>query len=242
MAGWLTPTFWHHGCRMMNRHGSPLETNCRRYKAMFGVTPLCASLVWTMVEDRRPVSSRPIHLLWALLFLKIQWDRRLELNRPSDRALVPLDGSDFRIQEQIPFDRTWYSHKFHGPGLRYEVGICIRTGNIVWVNGGLPCGEWPDLRLARDSYISMVRRGELTLGDKGYNDPNYFIYPCPQLQNPRRHKDIMARHEIVNKRMKQFSVLSRVFRYSIDLHPKCFHAVANLTQLSMENGEPLYQV
>ncbi|ETV65662.1 hypothetical protein H257_17657 [Aphanomyces astaci] len=143
----------------------------------------------------------------------IEWDRCLELSRPSERAFVSLDGSDFRIQEQIPFDRKWYSHKFHGPGLRYEVGICIRTGNIVWVNGGLPCGEWPDLRFARDSYINMVRRGELTLADKGYNDPNYFIYPCPQLQNPRRHKDIMARHETVNKRMKQFGVLSGVFRH-----------------------------
>ncbi|RLN99712.1 hypothetical protein DYB28_001948 [Aphanomyces astaci] len=123
--------------------------------------------------------------------------------------------ADFRIHEQIPFDRKWYSHKFHGPGLRYEVGIWIRTGNIVWVNGGPRCGEWPGLRLARDSYISMVRRGELTLAEKEYSDPNYFIYPCSQLQNPRCHKDIMARHETINKRTKLFGALSREFRHRV---------------------------
>ncbi|RQM30009.1 hypothetical protein B5M09_012453 [Aphanomyces astaci] len=129
MEGRLSPTFWHHGCHMMNHHGASLESNCRRYKAMFGVTPYVLAL----------------YGLW-----------------------LKTDAQYFRIHEQIPFDRKWYSHKFHGPGLRYEVGIWIRMGNIVWVNGGPRCGEWPGVRLARDSYISMVRRGELTLAEKEY--------------------------------------------------------------------------
>ena len=28
-----------------------------------------------------------------------------------------------------------FSEKFNGPALKYEVGVCIATGHIVWVNG-----------------------------------------------------------------------------------------------------------
>lgn len=64
----------------------------------------------------------------------------------------------------------WFSHKFKGPGIRYEVGLCIKTGKIVWVNGAYPCGFWPDLKIARASYIYQVDANELTLADKGYRD------------------------------------------------------------------------
>ena len=87
---------------------------------------------------------------------------------------VSLDGTDFRIQEPEPFNAILYSHKFKGPGLLYEVGICIRTGDIVWAYGGVPCGEWPDLALARSSYVSSVGPDEMTLVDKGYSDPDFF--------------------------------------------------------------------
>ena len=104
------------------------------------------------------------------------------------------------------------------------------TGDIVWVNGGMPCGEWPDLRLARDSYTSMVLPNGMTVADDGYNDRNYFIH----------NKKIMARHETVNRRLKQFSVLNQVFRHQRHLHPQCVHAVANITQVMIANGERLY--
>ena len=63
---------------------------------------------------------------------------------PGQRCKITVDGTDFRIQEPSPFDPKWYSHKFRGPGLRYEIGVCIKTGWIVWVNGPFPAGAWPD--------------------------------------------------------------------------------------------------
>ena len=38
------------------------------------------------------------------------------------------------------------------------VGLCIGTGHIVWANGGFPCGEWPDLKLARDRLLIVFGR------------------------------------------------------------------------------------
>jgi hypothetical protein len=55
-------------------------------------------------------------------------------------------------------------------------------------------------------------------------------------------KKILARHETVNKRIKQFCCLNFRFRHYLHLHPRFFHAVVNLTQLMNLNGEPLYSV
>jgi hypothetical protein len=137
-------------------------------------------------------------------------------------------------------DRGWYSHKFKGPGLRYEIGIAIKTGYICRGNGGYPCGSWPDLKIARESYVNYVDEDELTLADKGYRGDAHFITPTES--NGRRHKEIMARHETINKRIRQFNVLSKKFRHNLQKHPRCFHAVLNITQLLLENGYPLYRV
>lgn len=153
-----------------------------------------------------------------------------------------MDGTDFRIQEPKPFDKKYYSHKFHGPGLRYEVGLSIRTGEIVWANGGVPCGDWPDLRLARNAYTSMVGKNEMTVADKGYNDSIFFLFPKQNDPAAKRKHKIMARHETVNRRIKQFRVMGEKFRHSLFLHPRCFHAVINLIEIAIENGENLYSI
>ncbi|KAI8804264.1 hypothetical protein BJ742DRAFT_825520 [Cladochytrium replicatum] len=100
-----------------------------------------------------------------------------------------------------------------GPGLRYEVGLCIRTGHIVWVNGGKLCGAWPDVKLARLAFTNALGRNEKALADKGYKD-DHFIYPS---------------------RFKQLGCLSQIFRHSFDLHVECFIAVVNFVQLNIEN-------
>lgn len=52
----------------------------------------------------------------------------------------------------------------------------------------------------------------------------------------------MARHETINKRVKQFNILSVPFRNNLRKHPLVFSAIVNLTQISLENGEPLFKI
>ncbi|KAH9121519.1 hypothetical protein AeMF1_006809 [Aphanomyces euteiches] len=155
---------------------------------------------------------------------------------------VSLDGTDFAINEPAPFDRKWWSHKLNRAGLRYEISICIQTGHIVWAYGGKPCGEWPDLSLARDAYVHFVGPNEMTLADRGYMDANYFVNPRYHPQSSAQQKQIMARHETVNARLKQFGVLRGIFRHSIEKHPICFYAIANLVQIGLEYESPLYSI
>lgn len=174
---------------------------------------------------------------------QIQFRNRFRLSVPGQTCFVSLDATDCSIQEPKPFDQKWFSHKLNGPGLKYEVGLCIRSGDIVWIHGGVPCGEYSDLVLARDLYIYAVDQGEKTIADEGYNDGNYFIYPESDPPSGAMQKRIMARHETVNSRLKQFGVLSKSFRHNIDYHSLCFTAVAVIVQLMIANGgEPLFSV
>ena len=71
---------------------------------------------------------------------------------------VSIDGTDCRIEEPSPFDEKWFSHKFKGPGVRYEIGIAV-NGNIVWVHGGFLCGEWTDLKISQGAVLEVLDDG-----------------------------------------------------------------------------------
>lgn len=172
--------------------------------------------------------------------MQIIWENRVVSSVLGQTCFCSLDGVDFKIREPVPFSRLWYGHKFKAAGLRYEIGLNIRNGSMVWVNGGYPCGEYPDLKLARESYVLSVNHGEKTIADKGYNDQNFFI--IPNNANTELHDKIMSRHETINKRMRQFQILKQTFRHNKSKHPMVFHAVANLTQPMIDNGEPLFRV
>ena len=58
-----------------------------------------------------------------------------------------------------------------------------------------------------------------------------------------KKKEKMARHETLNDRLKQFSCLHDIFRHDLSLHPLYFNDdVVNLTQMMIEQGEPLFSV
>ena len=53
---------------------------------------------------------------------------------------------------------------------------------------------------------------------------------------------LCARHETVNKQSKEWGSLSICFQRSIEKHDSVFRAVAVITQLAIENQEPLFQL
>lgn len=148
---------------------------------------------------------------------------------------VSLDGTDCRINEPQPFNKKWFSHKFKAAGIRYEIGLSISRGDIVWASGGFPCGEWTDLKIAKDLYVHVASK-EITLADKGYRS-KYF-----KIRSNAWEKRILARHETVNGRLKEFEILSTRFRHNLKKHPMAFHAVVNIVQLSIDNGESLFAI
>jgi hypothetical protein len=160
------------------------------------------------------------------------------------RCKISVDGTDCPIREPIPFSSRWYSHKFKGPGLRYEVAVCIQTGWIVWKNGPYPCGPFPDLTIARDKLHGEMAPGEMYVADRGYSDAYEFgDTPTGYNTTGQRMKSIVrARHEGVNARIKKFKILSTRFRNQLKYHYMVFHAIVNVLQLEIENGTTMYEV
>lgn len=180
----------------------------------------------------------------VLLTLQIDWDRRNLGNHQGTRARVTVDGTDFGINEPSPFDPRWFSHKFNGPGLRYEIAIAIQSGDIVWLHGPFPCGDWPDLRIARESLIYALDPGEVYVADGGYYDgENWSDTPNGLNTFEQAQKALArARHETANGRFKMWSVLRQRYRHKRESHSAVFHAIVNITQLAIQNGEPLFQI
>jgi len=170
------------------------------------------------------------------LIVKTRWENRFKCDRGAF-ALITLDGADFRIQEPYPFDPKWFSHKFKAAGVRYEVGVCILSGEIVWVNGPHPCGSWSDLRIARDRVLYELEDGEMIVADGGYNDRRMFFFTPTGLNNPEQRAQSKARalHKCINRRFKQWEVLQQRFRHDVHLHGICFHAIANLIHMEMDS-------
>jgi hypothetical protein len=161
-------------------------------------------------------------------------------------AFVSLDATDCPVEEPTTetenFLPRYYSHKLHSAGLKYEIGINLRTGIMVWVFGGVPCGEYNDLGLSRLSYVEQLRPGELTVTDDGYNDGNYFMFPRAYPDYAHELKAIAQRHETINNLFKRWNVLRTPFRHELEKHRLCFYAIAHIVQLMIMSGEPLYHI
>lgn len=79
---------------------------------------------------------------------------------------------------------------------------------------------------------------ELVVADRGYRHERC-VYSS---QHSSVFSTIRARHEIVNRRLKQFSVLRTTFRHDLSLHSECFHAVANVTKLIIDATGPMFKI
>ena len=83
-------------------------------------------------------------------------------------CLITLDGTDCPILEPGSstgnFSSRWYSHKFKGTGVRYEIWINIQTGDCVCP---YPCGSHPAINIARISIVKKIQEQERILSDGG---------------------------------------------------------------------------
>ncbi len=61
-------------------------------------------------------------------------------------CLLSVDGTDFCIA--MGWSKSFYSFKFKRSGLQYEVGLCIKTGDICWWSGPYAPRMWNDLSIS----------------------------------------------------------------------------------------------
>ncbi len=162
---------------------------------------------------------------------------------------MSVDGTDFRIQQtgKAVKGNAFGSHKYGGKSaLRYELGVDILAGNLVWIQGPYPAGKYNDIAIFNKVLRHFLEPGERVEADEGYRGHEDKI-KCPS--NPANPPEnlamqgrVRARHETLNGRLKNWGILSQVFRHDISLHGPVFRACAVITQLAIKNGEPLFTV
>jgi hypothetical protein len=79
----------------------------------------------------------------------------------------------------------------------------------------------------------------MALADGGYQDGyEFFETPTGESNEDQRMKQIArARHETINRRMKEFGILQQQYTGDLNKHVFIFMCIANLTQFQIEvNG------
>ena len=159
-------------------------------------------------------------------------------------CLLSVDGTDFRIAKS--YEKPFYSFKFKKSGFRYEVALCIKTGDICWWSGPYLPGLWNDNMIFQDGLVHHLEEGERCETDDGYcgSAPRYA--KCPGVveaipDNAEMQQRVRNRQETVNKRFKNWAILSTPYRHKLLEHQTVFGAFVVLTQLCFAEN-PLFQV
>ena len=220
-------------------------------------------LLWTMVyfkvNKSEPIhcrivgcKSRDVYRTWVNKFAQstsdlswsvIDFSNRFKGWNGRNRCLVCLDGTDVKTWEPVPRGSVWWSHKHNSAGVRYEVGTCIKTGDIVWFNGPFPCNmsdrEIFDLHLSH-----QLAPGEGVEADSGYTGRAQIFTPgIGKTHKDRKQKSqARGRLENVNGLFKVFGIMKCWESSDLAKHGTMARAVATIVQISFENGEKLYDV
>ena len=175
-------------------------------------------------------------------FFQIIWENRFKGDAGND-CLVSVDGTDFRVKQLGP---TFSSHKFaKKSGVRYEVALCIKTGDIVWLNGPFPCGQLNDISIFRQALMTELSANERVEADDGYvgESPQHIKCPASFTANPITkfmQERVRSRQETINNRFKFWCILAHPYRHDLGDHGDVFRAVAVVCQLTINQGERLF--
>jgi hypothetical protein len=79
---------------------------------------------------------------------------------------ISLHGNACPIHELQLLNPKYFLHKLSGPGLKYEIGICILTGWIVWYNRPFLTGK-QDVNMVGLVFASIWKKKEIEIGRWG---------------------------------------------------------------------------
>ncbi len=205
---------------------------------------------------RASISSNPCLSVYAYVFFsqhlvltppplpppqtQIVFESRLGAHDVLNDCTMTVDGTDFRIpQKGAATKGNAFASK---SALRYELGVDILTGNLVWIQGPYPAGKYTDITIFNKVLRNFLEPGERIKANEGYRSHPDKI-KCPGNDaNPAENRGMQGRvracHKMLNGRLKNWGILSQVFCHNIMRHGDVFRACAVVTQFTVQNGEP----
>ena len=137
------------------------------------------------------------------------------------------------IKEPRPFQTGYYCKKHNGPGVKYEVGVCIATGWIVWFYGPFKSGK-NDHMVSQIGVDLILDHGERYIADKIYASSRAINpYDAWNEEDTVYMSIVRGRHETINRLFKQFAVIGNRFRRDPYKHGLYAHTIANIIQIGI---------
>ena len=219
---------------------SDLEAELVRTCTLFRFCPF----VITCIQSAELLQHIPLltsSITFLIIFhLQVDMDNRFIGKLPNQHIFLSVDGVDFKVWEpesDWAFKPAYCSHKHKSAAYRYEIALCIATGDCVWINGPERGGE-TDAVIFKEDLASHLQPGEQCEGDGHYQ------MMVPQIFPRRVNRDetdmanaIRARHETFNGKLKNFASMNNTFRHGLEKHAAAFRACTAITQLRIDRGE-----
>jgi hypothetical protein len=187
--------------------------------------------------------------LYSPYFLKIVFESRKDSGNLND-CLISVDGTDVLIPQQGPAipGNPFSLFKFKGKcRLRYEIGVDILAGNIVWVNGPYAAGKYTDIKIFCRGLAHWLDEHERVEADNGYigEAPQKVKFPgCASnpTENQAMQNQVQSRHESLNGWLKNWAIMTSLYHHDLMENGNVFRAIAVITQISINVGEKLFEV
>ena len=88
----------------------------------------------------------------------------------------------------------------------------------MWINGPFSCGQWSDLKIFWHALMGELDAGEKEEADLGYQGENFHINEDDIFLSESGQQQkylVQACHETVNKGLKQWNCLHRLFWHNL---------------------------
>ena len=157
-----------------------------------------------------------------------------------------MDGVHAPIQEPNFFEiaRMFYSHKYGKAALAYEIGVSVWRKKICWIKGPYPAGKG-DRDIYRLALKDKIPPGKKVIADRIYTSESGTVSAPNRLDEDdvKEFKSrARARHETLNRLIKNFRCMSTPWRHGRDKHVVFFEACCVVVQYNLDCGDELFDI
>jgi len=103
--------------------------------------------------------------------MQIVFESRLGAHDVLNDCTMTVDGTDFRIPQKGAATKgnAFASHKKYAgkSARRYELGVDILAGNLVWIQGPYPAGKYTEIKIFIKVLRNFLEPGERVKATKG---------------------------------------------------------------------------
>ena len=172
--------------------------------------------------------------------MQIVFESRLGVHDVLNDCTMTVDGTEFHIPQKgiATKGNAFGSHKYVGKSaLRYELGVIILTGNLVWIKGPYPAGKYTNIKKIYKVLRNFLEPGERIEAVRGTAATPTKSNAGQQRKSGGESGDAgegKGTSRDANRRLKNWGILSQVFRHHIMMHGDVLRACKRKTEIERD--------